>query len=586
MIKKIFLLTLAAVLFASFVSAGHMKLLAVSENNGTLIGSIADLNLEINDGKGRVFIQSLPLTKLDTQISTRLAQSTACKMTSVKCSEKDFLYSITSKSPIIGGPSAGAAISALTFAELEGLEVDESVSITGTINSGGLIGPVAGIKEKIEAAANHKIKKVLIPQPTHIQKDNNKTIELIEHGQSLGVEVKEVATFDEVIYELTGVSFAEPERNISISKEYTETMKQLAKEQCNRSKMLYDTVLRYKMPVVRENNSLMQLEENANNKSSKGLATMQKGEYYSAASYCYTSNLLYRQLLLNIMNMTNEDILANASSIMERVNEFDSFVEERKYTTLSELETYMIVKERIKDSKHFLEQAIKNARDDKTDVALVQLANGMERLFSSKAWDNFYTMGGQNITVDEEAVKQSCKTKITEARERYAYLKLFLPGYLSDTERELKLAEQDLNRGDYELCLFKASKAKADANAVILAMGLRESTISDTLGQKLEIVEQIIAEQSNKGKFPIIAYSYYEYANSLKGSDDFAGMLYAEYALELSNLDSYMGKDNPVERNMPTKIRVKDISWQGVFVFLWGLVIGVVLVLLILKRKK
>jgi hypothetical protein len=39
--------------------------------------------------------------------------------------------------------------------------------------------------------------------------------------------------------------------------------------------------------------------------------------------------------------------------------------------------------------------------------------------------------------------------------------------------------------------------------------------------------------------FPILGYSYFEYANSLKESDPFSALLYSEYALELSNLDIY-----------------------------------------------
>ena len=46
----------------------------------------------------------------------------------------------------------------------EGIDLDESMSITGTINSGGLIGYVGGIKAKVEAAADIGLSTVLIPQ--------------------------------------------------------------------------------------------------------------------------------------------------------------------------------------------------------------------------------------------------------------------------------------------------------------------------------------------------------------------------------------------------------------------------------------
>ncbi|MBI2665285.1 hypothetical protein HYX12_01525 [Candidatus Woesearchaeota archaeon] len=56
----------------------HLKLLAVQENNGTYEGSDADLFLELKEGTGRIFLETFPLTKLDTQISTRFAKDIAC----------------------------------------------------------------------------------------------------------------------------------------------------------------------------------------------------------------------------------------------------------------------------------------------------------------------------------------------------------------------------------------------------------------------------------------------------------------------------------------------------------------------------
>src|SRR4030042_1424297 len=75
----------------------------------------------------------------------------ACSYLDKDCLKYDFIYTIKAGSPIIAGPSAGGAITLLTISLLEGFELDEGISITGTINSGGIIGSVGGIKEKIDA---------------------------------------------------------------------------------------------------------------------------------------------------------------------------------------------------------------------------------------------------------------------------------------------------------------------------------------------------------------------------------------------------------------------------------------------------
>ena len=77
---------------------GHITLLTVAENGNETLGGIADLFLEIKPGTGRVFIDSFPLTKVDTQISTRFAKEVACSFLEKDCSTLDFFYTIRAKS--------------------------------------------------------------------------------------------------------------------------------------------------------------------------------------------------------------------------------------------------------------------------------------------------------------------------------------------------------------------------------------------------------------------------------------------------------------------------------------------------------
>ena len=117
---------------------------------------------------------------MDTQISTRFAKEIACHQYKLPCNRYDFIYTIRAKSNIIGGPSAGAAIAALTTIAVLDLDYHNGdTAITGTINSGGIIGPVGGTKEKIEVAAKLGLTKVLIAEGSAVplstlQNDSNK----------------------------------------------------------------------------------------------------------------------------------------------------------------------------------------------------------------------------------------------------------------------------------------------------------------------------------------------------------------------------------------------------------------------------
>src|SRR3990167_3739288 len=217
---------------------GNMKLLAVKETENGYEGGIADLYLEIKPGSGRVFLETFPLTRTDTQMSTRFAKAIACDVIEKDCDDTDFLYTITADSAIIAGPSAGASISILTVAMLEDLKLNEDYAITGTINSGGLIGPVGGLKAKVEAAKKAGLKKAFIPAGEIIVRLDNSTIDLKNLSKELGIEIIEASTLSEAVREFTGREIKQRFKNIEISEEYTSTMRSLAKDLCDRGNKL------------------------------------------------------------------------------------------------------------------------------------------------------------------------------------------------------------------------------------------------------------------------------------------------------------------------------------------------------------
>ena len=150
-------------------------------------------------------------------------------------------------------------------------------------------------------------------------------------------------------------------------------------------------------------------------------------------------------------------------------------------------------------------------------------------------------------------MKEACKTKLSEVEERFQYVQLYLPNNLESTRKEIDYAYSDFEQGNYELCLFKASKAKANVDTILGVFGVSMEGVNNVIEQKLIIAERNLAEEIEKGIFPILGYSYFEYANSLKDSDTFSALLYSEYALELSNLDIYF------RNNTAKKI---DLSWK------------------------
>jgi len=574
--KVVFLLIFLFLIPVCYAGVGHMPLLAVSQTKDGYEGSPAHLYLEIKPGTGRVFIETYPLTKLDTQISTRFAREIACKYVNADCDNYDFFYTIRAESSIIGGPSAGSAISALTIAMLDNLNIDEHITITGTINSGGIVGPVGGLKEKIDAASEIEIKKVLIPAGTRFSKEkNNKTIDLVEYGNEKNIIVVEVSDIDDILYELTGKIKEKVNESPETSHEYSNIMKILGERLCNKSHELKKEFENLKKRELDEN--LIKIEESANNLTKKGESAFNENTFYSAASFCFGANTKYKQLIFLIQDMKKKDVADEIKLVREEIKDFDSRLP-FKYETITDLQTYAIVKERLIEAEYYLELSEEHLGKGEMNKSIGSLAYAIERFYSAKAWSEFFSNEGKKFDFNKEVLRSSCMTKIFEAEERYQYVILFFPNVLADTKKEIDLAYSDMENEDYDLCLFKASKAKAESDIILSTLGVEEEHVDDLLDKKLEIVGRNIVETSKKGLFPIIGYSYYEYAKSLKDDDKYSALLYAEYALELSNLDIYF------DNNKKTFIPYIDKRFFSALVL--GIFIGLLSGLLLFRRKR
>ena len=65
---------------------------------------------------------------------------------------------------------------------------------------------------------------------------------LSNDGTKFKIEIKEVATLDEALLEFTGKAFRKRKTNITISRNYADTMKELAIQLCSRSTKLRNQI--------------------------------------------------------------------------------------------------------------------------------------------------------------------------------------------------------------------------------------------------------------------------------------------------------------------------------------------------------
>ncbi len=145
----------------SIESSVTIKVPAVDSNGN---GAIMNVTVQKRGGYGETLIDIDNLVFWsDTQQSIRAAKSVAEKLTGFDTSKLNLVYIVDSDANVVGGPSAGAALTAATIAALEERPINNSVIITGAVRPDGRIGAVGGIMEKAKAAKTAGAEILLVP---------------------------------------------------------------------------------------------------------------------------------------------------------------------------------------------------------------------------------------------------------------------------------------------------------------------------------------------------------------------------------------------------------------------------------------
>lgn len=181
-------------------------------------GALINISAEVRPGKGRVLVQTTPLMGVVFQDAANTAVFVAESRAGTSLIGSDTIFSITAKDevPAVDGASAGALMTLLVLAALNETELNESVTLTGTIDSEGNVGPIGGVVEKAQAAKEGGKKLLLLPAENNqivryrlISRDFNgftiterkpevlDTKEFIE--ENVGIKVEYVTSIEDIL---------------------------------------------------------------------------------------------------------------------------------------------------------------------------------------------------------------------------------------------------------------------------------------------------------------------------------------------------------------------------------------------------
>ncbi len=159
-------------------------------------GNTVTVTIKLVPGSGSEYVRLLPYAGISTQQSIKRALEYSRDKSDSEYSNCDVLVDFGSLpyGEYLDGPSAGAAISVMSYALFENLSMRNDTLITGSVDSYGTIGPVGGLYEKTNAAVENGAEYFITPYNTIYE---SLTLDRLE--RSYGITIIEVKTVDEVI---------------------------------------------------------------------------------------------------------------------------------------------------------------------------------------------------------------------------------------------------------------------------------------------------------------------------------------------------------------------------------------------------
>ncbi|MCE8429281.1 MAG: hypothetical protein J5U19_12935 [Candidatus Methanoperedens sp.] len=499
-----------------------IPLVADSLSDNGEVGSYINAQVIVTNGTGHVFVDTNPFTQVDLQGSARIAAMVASDVLGVDEKSYDFYYIIEIDSPVIGGPSAGGALTVATIAAMNNWPIKSDIAMTGMIDPDETIGPVGGIPFKLEAAASHNTTLFLVPQGQLIVNITNtttvrrgpfittqsrvETVDLNQLGKKLNVTVKEVGTIQDAVLEFTGHDISKPSINQTVfSTEYLKLLEPLAMQLKNESRNMYNQASFIQ-------NDLIKNAEDSQNRAD-GLVNDKK--YYAATSLYFASmvNILTAQWDNEYNQEKNKDqFLANITNIVEKqIQNSENDLNKSKSGGISDVEVIGAAESRITEANNILENV--NNLNNANDI-ISSLAFAYERARSAQWWLTLAVPTGKIIP--DEILKERSGWYLSQSQSISTYTDALITesgGRSTGTLTDTTLIQKEIARGYYSGALFDSLQTISRLSTAIGLLGVKDP--STRVKQSAGSAQDAIIEVRSKGIEPTLAVSAFEYGGTL-----------------------------------------------------------------------
>lgn len=509
-----------------------VRALAVAQTSQGLVGSVAEISIRQTNGTGLVFLDTQPFAQVDMQGSARLAVRVAAAASGLDASERDFYFVIRSPSQIIGGPSAGGVMTIGAIAALQGWTIDPTVYMTGTINPDGSIGPVGGVPEKAQAAAQNGARLFLYPAGlenlTVLTSQGRERLNMSDHCERLNIECRSVTSIDEALPAFTGRSFLRPDIPESSDERYLETMRPLAEAQTREARdALTAATLRRNASVALRNSLLNQVDARlaeAEAAMSEAEAAIQDRAYYTASSRSFLASIhvRYANVALDALDSGDaarslQDAIAQARPV---VDEALSAARGATISSPTQLQAVGAAQQRATEANASLRQAELAYRQGNAALTIQNIAYAVERAGTVAWWLDIASEFGGATAFTLAAQEGDARQAIEDAAQHLTYAEAVLEGaasasVLSEAQASLQTARDEIEAGLPAAAIYQALEAQVQASIAIESLAFGDSIPSSRLERAEAEARRAVAEARGAGNEPVLAASQIEFAGTL-----------------------------------------------------------------------
>lgn len=568
--KKILSILALIILLLPFASAqcpenGNTVILkapAVSRtSSGELIGVATDFVITVAPGNGHVYVETWPLAEVDMQASARLAAQIAGKVLDVDMNKYDVFIQVKSDAPIIGGPSAGGTMTVGIIAALEGWEVRKDVMMTGMINPDGSIGPVGGILEKASAAYSVGSKLFLIPEGQRIQiiqtteqkqigpitqiTSKAERVDVVEYARERwGLEVKEIKDIYDAVYYFTGKKIEKPSVPADLNVD-TSFLKTDALNDYDKTLSYYEQVenkLKTSNMGYSTYSYLKEALNEAKSRLNEAKKALEDGRYYTTLSLDFQARITIRHVDWYLDVETDADLENLLKNVDDEIKSTENTISNLTIRGISMLQAVAASEERIEQAKSLLKDAWSAYYDGNYWDAVSNAAFAYERIQTAKFWASLGERYAKGDVIERESLKETARDYLDNSRLIITYItSMFGEVNLQELINLMNEGEGYYQDGKYSAAIFSAMEARIQAEIILDTLGIDNETIlMDKLQRMKEDAKVAIAQAQKEGIYPILSFSYYEFAQSYEnqgGLDNIqTAMMFYQYAKETSTV--------------------------------------------------